>query len=243
MRQWSSAAFNSHKFPIRPTPSANIRWKALLALPIVLLLVACDSFSSVTDFNGTPLKDSETAPDFNLTNQLGESVSLGNFKDRVVVLTFLYTNCPDTCPVVTSQLREVGEILRSEDSGAQFVAVSVDPGRDTVESAREYLDKWGLSEDWHFLVGERPELEEVWRDYYVGPAVSNHDPLESGRATPSEPRGAIDSLSAEIRERYLVVHSTPVFLIDRQGNRRVVFTPPLRPEEMAQDIRRLLDTS
>ena len=160
----------------------------------------------------------------------------------MVVLTFLYTNCPDVCPIVTAQLREVGEILGTDDGEAQFVAVSVDPERDTVEAAREYLEKWGLSEGWQFLVGESAALEAVWKDYYVAPAVTKHDPLGSGQATPTaEPRGAIDTLSAEIARRYLVVHSTPVFLIDREGRRRVVFTPPLEPEDVAADIKRLLD--
>ena len=221
----------------------NVRWRWLAGLS-VLILSACASPEHDTAFNGTTLKNSEVAPVFTLTNQFGETVSLSRFRDRVVVLTFLYTNCPDVCPIVTSQLRDVGRRLGSLDDEAQFVAVSVDPDRDTVESAREYLDKWGLSEDWQFLVGEEPALEEVWKNYYVDPAVSSHDPLQTAQTNPSpEPRGAIDSLSAEITERYLVVHSTPVFLIDRQGKRRVVFTPPLAPEEVAEDIRKLLDAN
>ena len=219
----------------------RLTWPA--ALFITLFLTACARPTSEAEFNGTRLKSGDIAPNFALTNQVGRSVSLERLKGRVVVLTFLYTNCPDVCPIVTSRLREVGELLGPEGRDAQFVAVSVDPERDSVESAREYLDKWGLSEDWQFLVGEREVLESVWKDYYVDPAVSDHDPLASGEATQTpEPRGAIDALSAEIAKRYLVVHSTPVFLIDRQGERRVVFTPPLEPEEMAEDIRRLLDS-
>ena len=204
-------------------------------------MVACGGVSE-DSFNGTILKNTEMAPDFTLTNQSGESVSLDRFRGRVVALTFLYTNCPDVCPIVTAQLRETAERLGPDGDEVQFVAVSVDPERDTVESAREYLDKWDLLESWQFLVGERRELEEIWRGYYVSPSVSGHDPL-GGSLREAEPRGAIDSLSAEIAERYLVVHSTPVFLIDDSGRRRVVFTPPLEPEEVAQDIKRLLDAS
>ena len=213
-----------------------------VALFVALVLVACAGATSEPEFNGTPLKSGDIAPNFELTNQAGRSLSLESLKGQVVVLTFLYTNCPDVCPIVTSRLREVQTLLGSDADDARFVAVSVDPDRDTIESAREYLDKWGLSANWHFLVGDRPELEEVWKAYYVDPAVSDHDPLEeSGQAGPTpEPRGAIGALSAEIMERYLVVHSTPVFLIDRDGRRRVVFTPPLEPEDMAEDIRLLL---
>ena len=61
-----------------------------------------------------------------------------------------------------------------------------------------------------------------------------------GTPTP-EPRGALGGLGAAIAERYLVIHSAPVFLIDREGQRRVVFTSPLDPAEIAQDIRVLLE--
>ena len=221
----------------------NIRLVWPVALFIALVLMACANPTSEPEFNGTPLKSGDIAPNFELTNHAGRSVSLESLKGQVVVLTFLYTNCPDVCPIVTSRLREVQTLLESDADDARFVAVSVDPDRDTIESAREYLDKWGLSANWHFLVGDRPELEEVWKAYYVDPAVSDHDPLESGQASQTpEPRGAIDALSAEIAKRYLVIHSTPVFLIDREGMRRVVFTPPLEPGEVAADIRRLVDS-
>ena len=217
----------------------NIRliWPTLLT---AIVLMACARSTPEAEFNGTPLKSGDVAPNFALTDQSGRSVSLDSLKGNVVVLTFLYTNCPDVCPIVTARLREVEELLRSEGRTARFLAVSVDPDRDTIDSASDYLEKWTLSDDWQFLVGDESVLEEVWRDYYVDPAVSSHDPLESG-PTP-EPRGAIETLGAEIEKRYLVVHSTPVFLIDREGRRRVVFTPPLEPEEVAADIAQLLES-
>ncbi len=221
---------------------SGVRRSRLLALSVILLFAACDSSGPDTSFNGTPLKDVEAAPGFFLTNQFGRPVGLDSFRDSVVVLTFLYTNCPDVCPIVTAQLREVQRNLGADGEDTQFIAVSVDPERDTVDSARAYLEKWELGENWQYLVGDRPPLERVWQDYYISPAVSDHDPLESDKNVPTaEPRGAIDALSAEIAERYMVIHSTPVFLIDREGKRRVVFTPPLEPEELAEDIRRLLD--
>ena len=208
----------------------------------VLFMVACDSSASDVAFHGTVLKGAAPAPGFTLTNQFGQSISLDSFRDRVVVLTFLYTNCPDVCPIVTSQLREVHEILGDSGVDMQFVAVSVDPERDSVKEAREYLEKWGLSGNWQFLVGDKAALEKVWKDYYIDPAISSHDPLVSGQETPTPgPRGAIDSLGAAIVERYLVIHSTPVYLIDRKGTRRLVFTAPLSPEELAQDVRILLE--
>lgn len=140
------------------------------------------------------------------------------------------------CPIITTQLRDVQEQLSDDDGGVEFVVISVDPERDTVEAAWEYLERWKLEERWQYLVGNRATLEPVWESYFVDPYAEEP---ESVTPTP-EPRGAVEALSAAIAERYLVIHSAPVFLIDREGRRRVVFTSPLSPEEIVQDVRTLL---
>ena len=146
------------------------------------------------------------------------------------------------CPIVTSQLRDVQTALGPHADGAEFVAMSVDPERDTVEEARDYLDRWGLGEGWQYLVGERSELEDLWATYYVSPIESSSDgvsvtPSSAGERTAG---GATDKLGAWIAERYLVIHSAPVYLIDREGRRRVAHTTPLEPEKIAEDVERLL---
>ena len=211
----------------------------LALLVAALLLTACGSAVSEDDFNGTVLTNPDVAPEFDLVNQFDRPVSLDDFADRVVVLTFLYTNCPDVCPIVTTQLRDTQDALGPDAEDVAFVAISTDPERDTVSEAHEYLAKWGLLDRWDYLVGEREQLEPVWKGYFIDPVIDPRDPLASGSPTP-EARGAIDALGSEIMERYLVIHSAPVFLIDREGIRRVVFTPPLEPEELAEDIRALL---
>ena len=200
------------------------------------MLGGCSDDQSEPEFNGTVLKGAEPSPPFDLTNQVGQAVSLESFQGRVVVLTFLYTYCPDVCPIITSQLRDVQDQLAEDGSGVEFVAISVDPERDTVEAAQDYLRRWKIEEEWQYLVGDRATLEPIWESYFVDPYAEDSDKQV---ATP-EPRGAVDALSAAITERYLVIHSAPVFLIDREGSRRVVFTSPLSPEEIVQDVRRLL---
>ena len=211
----------------------------LAPLVTLLLLTACGPSISEDDFNGTVLSNPDPAPQFELVNQFDHPVSLDDFADSVVVLTFLYTNCPDVCPIVTTQLRDAQDLLGPDAQDVAFVAVSTDPERDTVSAAHEYLAKWGLVDRWDYLVGDRQRLEPVWKDYFINPVIDPRDPLASGSPTP-EARGAVDALGSEIIERYLVIHSAPVFLIDREGIRRVVFTPPLEPEKLAEDIRALL---
>ena len=226
--------------PLRtgPTPRYSL-YLTLLTVTVVLLLAlaGCGNEPSDAEFNGTVLKNTDRAPAVSLTNQLDQPVKLESLQGRVVVLTFLYTYCPDVCPIVTTQLRDVQTQLAADDaSEVEFVAISVDPERDTVKTAREYLDRWELKDEWQFLVGNQETLAPIWQSYYVDPYAES--PKEE---TPTpEPRGAVDSLSAAIAERYLVIHSAPVFLIDREGRRRVVFTSPLDPSEIVQDIRVLL---
>ena len=208
----------------------------LLFAVLTVLIAGCSSGPEETPFNGTALSDPDTAPAIDLANHLGQPVSLADFRERVVALTFLYTNCPDVCPIVTSQLRDARADLGEDAGSVAFVAVSVDPERDTPEAAREYLERWELEDDWQYLVGDRDALAPIWKSYYVDPFAEGQ--RESAPAP--EPSGAMDALGEAIANRYMVVHSAPVFLIDREGRRRVVFTPPFEPAEMAQDIRALL---
>ena len=219
-------------------PARALGLASLLALALLATLGGggCGSGQPKDEFNGTVLKGAEPAPAFSLTNHLDRSVSLESLRDKVVVLTFLYTYCPDVCPIITTQLRDVRAQLEGDAGGVEFIAVSVDPERDTTEAARRYLERWKLADEWQFLVGDRATLTPIWESYFVDPYAE-----EPGGETPTpEPRGAVDGLSAAIAERYLVIHSAPVFLIDRDGRKRVVFTSPLEPAEIVQDIRTLL---
>ncbi len=207
---------------------------ALLLAAALFPAVGCAADGRGADFNGTPLSDDSPAPAIELTNQFGEPFSLSDLRGQVVALTFLYTNCPDVCPITTSQLRKAGDELGADADSVAFVAVSVDPARDTAEAAQDYLERWELGGEWRFLVGERDALEPIWKSYYVDPYAT------TGGETAAPTRGAVDALSAVISAKYDVVHGAPVFLIDGDGWRRVVHTSPLDIGEMAQDIRALL---
>jgi len=111
------------------------------------------------------------------------------------------------------------------------------------EQAHDFLEKWGLVNEWSYLVGTKGQLEPIWKAYFVDPAVDDKNQLQTSNppSPPAQTTGALDALSQQITNAYLVIHSSPVFLIDREGQRRVVFTSPLDPLEIAHDIRLLLD--
>jgi protein SCO1/2 len=201
------------------------------------------------EFRGTTLNPPQRAADFTFTDQFGDEVSLSEHRGSVVILTFLYTYCPDVCPVVASHLTDVHELLASRSDGGEdvsIIAVSVDPERDTVERAHEYSRQYGMLDEWTYLVGGQEELSETWADYYVAPAplVADSleaDPLDGEGAGEGSSGGSVDSLAEQIAAAYTVNHQTPVYLIDRDGMIRTLFTLPFDPEDVVADVRTLID--
>jgi protein SCO1/2 len=198
--------------------------------------VAC---SNDEPLQGTVL-DGDQASGFELRNQFDRPASLDGYTGDVVLVTFLYTYCPDLCPAVTGHLRTAHELLLDDATRVDFVAISVDPERDTVERAHEYSEQWGMLDSWDFLVGEPDELAPIWANYYLDPRQFEWTRSEVPSPVGQSPAGA-DALRRQIATQYEVGHSTPVYLLDKQRRMRVIFTPPLDPREIVHDIRALLD--
>ncbi len=212
------------------------------AAALALVATAC---TSSDPFEGTELTSRDPAPDFRLTDQFGRPVALDEIPGEVVALTFLYTNCPDTCPLTTQTLRQAYDTLGGDAGRVGFVAISVDPARDTPERTHAYSEQWDMLDKWTFLTGSEEDLEPVWRSYYV--AAQRQAPESGGGApghTGQEP--AVETLTEEEglsnTAAYLVSHSAPVYLIDRDRKLRIVFTSlTLDPAPLVRDVRRLLE--
>jgi protein SCO1 len=105
--------------------------------------------------------------DFTLRDQDGRRVSLRRYRGRVVVLTFLYSTCRDTCPVTATTIRGALDELGHD---VPALAVSVDPAQDSPDSAEAFLVKQGMSAGrMRFLLGSRSQLAPVWRAYGIRP--------------------------------------------------------------------------
>ena len=208
----------------------------------VALLLAALSCGGTKTLAGTVMDPARDAPDFSLHDQAGTPVSLDTYDGDVTVVTFLYTYCPDVCPAVTSHLRDVQTSLGDDAARVDFVAISVDPERDTAERAAEYLDAWSLDERWAFLVGSEDELSGVWSSYFVDPTQidwERGEPAVTPQIAGSE-RG-VAALLRDIAVKYEVNHAAPVYLLDAEKRMRALHTPPLNPDDIAHDIRVLLD--
>ena len=168
-------------------------------------------------------------------------MTLSDYAGRVTVLAFLYTSCPDVCPIVTAQLRDARELLGDDAEEVAFAAISVDPRRDTVAEALAFSEKWRMTDAWDFLVGDEETLSPIWKAYHLDPVVDDHDAARDVQGEKRSQSDGVKALREDIARRYLVIHSAPVYIIDRQGRLRALFTLPFEPEALVHDVRLLLD--
>lgn len=110
------------------------------------------------------------APSFLLRDQLGRPTGPQQDRGHWAVVTFLYTHCPDVCPLVAKQL---GAAQRA-NGDLRVIAISVDPKRDTAAARRAFVAAHHLPAAFRFVGGTRAALSPVWAKYHVaalpGPA-------------------------------------------------------------------------
>jgi len=132
----------------------------------MLILAGCGggarARAGTESFAGTPL-DGRAAPDFTLQDEEGAAVSLAGLRGDPVLLTFIYTHCPDVCPLIARNLDKAARAV----PGTRVVAVSVDAKGDTPAAVREYRATHRLGPEFLYLIGSDAELARVWRDYAV----------------------------------------------------------------------------
>jgi protein SCO1/2 len=164
------------------------------------------------------LEEFDIGGDFVLTGPGGEAWGLEQARGRVVLLFFGYTLCPDFCPMTLSKLVQVDEALGEAARGRLLtVFVSLDPERDSPERIAEYLSYFGIEAVG--LTGSREEIDAVVARY--GGSYS------------------LDEVDSAMR--YLVTHSTYVYLIDGKGRVRHLFGSLDDAETIAQGVRQLLE--
>ena len=115
-------------------------------------------------FAGATMPEGLRAPDFELTDQDGERVSMRSLRGRPVIVTFLYTNCEDTCPVQAQTVRGALDELGHD---IPALAIAVDPPNDTPRSARKFLAEQRATGRLDFVLGTRAELRPVWRGFAI----------------------------------------------------------------------------
>jgi protein SCO1/2 len=145
----------------------------LVAVVAALLLAAGNDGSSsstastvVNGFAGGLRPPGIPPQDFHLTDQDGQPVSLSEYRGDVVVLTFMYSTCQDTCPVTAQQIRGAMDQLGHD---VPALAVSVDPANDNPFHAKRFLLDQHLTDRMRFVLGSRSQLQPIWKAYGIQP--------------------------------------------------------------------------
>jgi protein SCO1/2 len=113
------------------------------------------------------------APDFTLTDQFGQRVSLHSLRGKVVVLSFNDPECTTICPLTTTAMVHAKQLLGPAASKVALIGVGANPEKTQVKWVRAYSKAHGMLHKWRFLTGSLPELKRVWRSYYIAAAVVN----------------------------------------------------------------------
>jgi protein SCO1 len=133
-------------------------------------------------------------------------------KDKVVLISFVFTACTDTCPLQTRNVAAAQSLLRGwSGTAVHFVSISVDPENDSPEVLREYASRFHAGPGWTFLTGNKKEIDAVTRGlahaapdreahttlYFLGNARSGRWQVASPDATPLELAERLRNLAAE----------------------------------------------
>ena len=133
-------------------------------------LLAIPALAGAHEVGGDkPLPVIGPAPQFTLTSQNRKPVALAELRGRVVAVTFIYTGCPDICPLLTDKMARVQDELGA-DFGAKvaFVSITLDPEHDTPAVLKDYAQAWGAKPGaWLFLTGSLAAVRDVTRRYGV----------------------------------------------------------------------------
>ena len=189
----------------------------LLRLCCVLALTACEkSQSPKVPFANTDITGLDYAKGFALTDHNGKPRTLADFKGKVVVVFFGYTQCPDVCPTTLSELAGIKKALGSEAERLQVIFITLDPQRDTPELMAGFVPAFDSS--FLGLWGEQAVIDKVAKDFKV-----------FAQKVPSK-----DSKS------YTIDHTAGSYVFDDQGRIRLFVRHGQGGDGLQKDLQRLL---
>ena len=185
---------------------------------LVILCVVLTACSPKPEFKNIDITGSTAfGKDFSLVDPDGKVRTLGDFKGKVVVMFFGYTQCPDICPTTLTEMQQVMTLLGPQSDKVQVLFVTVDPERDTAEILKQYVPAF----DSRFL-GLRPAdeaaLEKVTKDFKI-----------YYKKVPGANLGS-----------YTMDHTAGSYAFDPDGRLRLYIKHAQGPETLAHDLKELL---
>jgi protein SCO1/2 len=165
-------------------------------------------------FSGSLASPAAPEPPLVLHNYNGALVNIEHYRGKAVLVTFLYTKCPDVCPIIASNLGVALNLMGAKSaSRVQAIAVSVDPRGDNRKAVEVFLRRHGVAGRMLYLIGSAGELARVWKAWGVGserdaqqPQLVNHSGLVYGVSA----GGKITTLYAANFTPQEIVHDVPL---------------------------------
>ena len=190
----------------------------LVGLSALVFLSSCDS-KVEPDFLSTDITGASFGRDFKLSDHNGDLRSLADFRGKVVLLFFGYTNCPDICPSIMAKLTGAVKNLGKDSNQIQVLFISVDPEHDTPALLKQYVSTFnpnflGLSGD-----------------------------LETTRNIAKEFKIAFQKQAEATQDSYVMEHSAGTYILDQKGKLRLYVNTGTDMDIISHDILELLKIS
>ena len=199
-----SRVFRPPAFGFRsPFSFLRVPFSVLLFSVITLTLLTISGCSRL------PVVYDLSARNYTFLNQDSTEVSFPSaYKGRIMVMSFIYTHCPDMCPLTTNNMQHLQDTLAADGiKGVRFVTMTFDPNRDTPSVLKEYAEIRGIKfDDWDFLTGTKANTDSVTYavDFRYFPGDSSY----------TKDMGLV----------YYITHTDKAVLIDQNGRVRSTFS-------------------
>jgi protein SCO1/2 len=190
-----------------------VKAASALLLGCVLALGGCDRAAT---FKAIDITGANYAREFALTDQTGAQRTLADFRGKVAVIFFGFTQCPDVCPTTMSNLADVRKRLGSKGDAVQVIFITVDPGRDTQSVLAQYVPTFDPT--FIGLFGDAAQTAAVAKEFKVFYQKA------PGRTDTS----------------YSIDHTAGTYVIDREGKPRLFIRHGTPVGDIVADLQRLL---
>lgn len=191
---------------------------AIIIWSVAVVMAACGNTAKPT-FLATDITGAEFGKDFKLTDHMGKSRTLADFKGKAVVLFFGYTHCPDICPTTMGEVAAALQKLGKDATRVQVLFVTVDPERDTPERLAQYLSAFGPA--------------------FLG----LHGDPQSTKNIASEFKVVYQKQMGNSPNHHTMDHSSGTYIFDPKGKLRLYISNGAGRDVFAHDIVELLRTS
>lgn len=193
--------------------------KAACPVLLALLLASCGEAVGPpgSPFHSVDIRSVDWGRDFRLTDHHGQPKSLADFKGKVVMMFFGFTNCPDVCPTTMAEMAQVIQKLGEQGGQVQGLLITVDPARDTPQALARYVT--AFDPNFLGLYGDERTTRELASEFKAFYAARD---------------------SHQGHDHYMVDHTRAIYVFDRSGKLRLLMSSGRSVGQMTADIALLL---